>query len=855
MDLSSSDLGWYSLLWPWTCRFLDLFTVSIRSVATDRRDVCRSNSNDLSLRSDLDSRRRRLSSQDELSAPHREQSSLSNDRSSFVDLRSILFQTDSQQSPLFQLDEGTASRDSLLRQQSGKILQRSTIRSNEVLLHRRSGTIRYWYLLAHVWRVQQCVQRTSLHLVRSIGDSSSQWEISSSSPLETREKQETKRKDRRVETNDHWRSDRRGLVHTQETNVFRQRWNRSRFSSESSSLKWSVPSLSFPLKINSDFANNECPDLLLLFLGVTVKGQRHEQAYSFRLEDKGAIHSIKFNPDLSVLAIKHNGNSVEFLNFAPIPQTPLASRGSLTTNTIILQPEGDEYSQLPKNKSAKLYDFYWLTEKEIVFVTDQSIDHYVITAEKRLLRMLKPNSVPATNWQLFSREMNLLLVSAGTTAGNSLVPFSFSKSSQQQQLTKLPKFEVDLPQVVTQRSNSVASNSSGQSSSRRTTELTERDCLLATIYGKSYLLVIRQVFRVAGECRGSESCRRECLCGVVLGQGSVEVVLYHIDDDNKPAQKRHILRLSQSGKCALNVVDNLILIHHQPSKTTYVYDIEESSTAQTDGFQTVHEPLLSALSIQPVLVNWQSLTPSLPTSPSTIELYSSTWIVFLPNVIIDGKMGCLWYLSVHLDYLLDLLPDRLLLIDILLRRSNGKASIITLLRTLLSNIIAPVQIDSVNVSDTSASAVLDCWIEIIHRINRVLSENAPHRPLVDQSDVSSVLNLFSTIVSISSPLSSSTTHNRSLSIASNDALLDDSDQVKLLKFAISIVIEYIRSLNDFNIPVQFPIYELLVNLLMKNNQFFQLQQLIQYQVLTDSLQLGKRRSSVILSRSHRASFV
>src|SRR5271163_982767 len=50
-------------------------------------------------------------------------------------------------------------------------------------------------------------------------------------------------------------------------------------------------------------------------VGVTVKGHRHEQAYSFRLEDKGLIQSIKFNPDLSVLAIKRTSNSVEFLNF------------------------------------------------------------------------------------------------------------------------------------------------------------------------------------------------------------------------------------------------------------------------------------------------------------------------------------------------------------------------------------------------------------------------------------------------------------------------------------------------------------------------------------------------------------
>jgi len=227
---------------------------------------------------------------------------------------------------------------------------------------------------------------------------------------------------------------------------------------------------------------------------VTVKGQRPEQAYSFRLEDKGAIQSIKFNPDFSVLAIKRNANSVEFLNFAPIPQT-LSS--SPRTTATILQPDAIEYSQLSKTKSSKLYDFNWLSEKEIVFVTDQSIEHYGINAERRTLRTIKINPIQNVNWQLFSREMNLLLISAGSPSGNSLIPLSFHKN-QQQQLIKLPKFEVDLPQIANQRSNSIVSTSSTQSTSRRSYELTERDCMLTTIYGKYYLLVIRQVFRVPG---------------------------------------------------------------------------------------------------------------------------------------------------------------------------------------------------------------------------------------------------------------------------------------------------------------------------------------------------------------------
>lgn len=288
----------------------------------------------------------------------------------------------------------------------------------------------------------------------------------------------------------------------------------------------------------------------------------------------------------------------------------------------------------------------------------------------------------------------------------------------------------------------------------------------------------------------------------------------------------------------MNVVDNLILIHHQPTKATYIYDIEESSKSQFDGFQYIHEPLLSQLTIQPINLNWQLLSTSISTSPTTIELYSSNWIVFLPNVIIDVKMGCLWYILINLDYLLDIIPDRLSLIDILLRRANGKASILTLLRTLLTNVISPVLIDSNNTTNVNTCTALDLWIDMINRINRVLVQKFSNRPLLDQTDIISVLHLFSTIASMST-MNSITTHTRSLSIESDDTTSDENDQTKILKFATSIIIEYIRSLNDYDIPVKYMIYELLVNLLVKNNQFFQLQQLIQYQVFTDSLELGK----------------
>ena len=312
------------------------------------------------------------------------------------------------------------------------------------------------------------------------------------------------------------------------------------------------------------------------------------------------------------------------------------------------------------------------------------------------------------------------------------------------------------------------------------------------------------------------------------------MVLYHIENDQKPAQKRNILRLNLAGKCALSVVDNLILIHHQASKATYIYDIEEQSTGQNDNFQTVHQPLLPALSIQPVTSTGPSFLPMTPTTPTDVELYSSNWIVFLPNVIIDVKIGCLWYLSINLDYLLDLIPDRLFLTDVLLRRAQGQTTLISMIRTLLTNIISPVQIDSVNVSDSNASSVLEGWIEVLRRIHRGYGDSLAYKPMLNQDDMLSILNLFQTLGS----MSNSSAFNRSLSIVSTDELINDKEHSRRIKFAVSVILEYIRSLNEFDVTVQSEIFALLVELLMQNNQFFQLQQLIQYKVLTDSVELG-----------------
>merc|ERR1712141_468416 len=58
------------------------------------------------------------------------------------------------------------------------------------------------------------------------------------------------------------------------------------------------------------------------------------------------------------------------------------------------------------------------------------------------------------------------------------------------------------------------------------------------------------------------------------------------------------------------------------------------------------------------------------------------------------------------------------------------------------------------------------------------------------------------------------------------------------KKVIAIVIEYLRSLEERQIPAQHFLHELLINLLVQSGQFYQLHQLLQYHIISDSKPLA-----------------
>ncbi|KAJ7404491.1 hypothetical protein WISP_145511 [Willisornis vidua] len=439
--------------------------------------------------------------------------------------------------------------------------------------------------------------------------------------------------------------------------------------------------------------------------GVVVKGLEDRNPISFRMEDKGEVKCIKFSLGNKILAVQRTLKSVDFLNF--IPDSPQL-----------------EYTQECKTKNANILGFCWTSSTEIVFITDQGIEFYQVLPEKRSLKLLKNQSINV-NWYMYCPESSVILLST-TVLGNVLQPFYFKSGT----MSKLSKFEIELP---------AAPKSSKLS-------LSERDIAMATIYGQLYVLYLRHHSRTSNST-------------------GAEVVLYHLPREGS-CKKTHILKLNRTGKFALNVVDNLVVVHHQDTETSVIFDIK--LRGEFDGSTTIHQFVLPPRSIQPYQI---------PVADS------SSWIVFQPDIIISASEGYLWSLQVKLEPVVNLLLDKGKLMDFLLQRKECKMVILSVCSQILSepergslSVIATV-FDKLNheykkylEAEQSYTMVVETGLS---RSNPLLKRPVRTQAVIDQSDMyTHVLSVFT------------------------------EKKEAPHKFTIAVLMEYIRSLNQFQIAVQ-----------------------------------------------------
>ncbi|MEQ2284376.1 Regulator of MON1-CCZ1 complex [Ameca splendens] len=281
-------------------------------------------------------------------------------------------------------------------------------------------------------------------------------------------------------------------------------------------------------------------------------------------------------------------------------------------------------------------------------------------------------------------------------------------------------------------------------------------------------------------------------------------------------KKSHILKLNTTGKFALNIVDNLVVVHHQSSQTSLIFDIK---LQEPDCAVNTHQPVLPARSIHPyrIPLSGPAAVPTQP--PVPCQLYSSSWSVFQPDIIISASEGYLWYLQVKLPPTVHLLQDKGKLMDFLLRRRDCKMVIISVCSQVL---------------DCQEKGSLPVVATVFDKLNQVYKEYLE----AEQSYTAAME---------SGPSRGAAAQKRPVR---TQAVIDQSDMYTHVlssfterkdvshKFIIAVLMEYIRSLNQYQITVQHYLYELVIKTLVQNNLFYMLHQFLQYHVLSDSKPLA-----------------
>lgn len=89
--------------------------------------------------------------------------------------------------------------------------------------------------------------------------------------------------------------------------------------------------------------------------------------------------------------------------------------------------------------------------------------------------------------------------------------------------------------------------------------------------------------------------------------GMIEVEVYLLNGPGLAPRKCHILRLGLVGRFAINAVDNLIVVHHQASATSLLFDISLSGEVVNE--VTYHTPITAGRSIRPFALKLPSLLP------------------------------------------------------------------------------------------------------------------------------------------------------------------------------------------------------------------------------------------------------
>ena len=165
---------------------------------------------------------------------------------------------------------------------------------------------------------------------------------------------------------------------------------------------------------------------------------------------------------------------------------------------------------------------------------------------------------------------------------------------------------------------------------------------------------------------------------------TLEILVFLLDGVGLSPRHAHTLRLGYSGRVAINIIDNVIVVHHQTTKTSMLFDIALIGEPHPlDKTIMIHNSLAPGKSIKPCSMKLPSI--SLKESSVSCDLYSANWVLFQPNVVIDAKLGYLWHLELVMETISTFISDRVVLVEFLLMRTDAKQPLLDVLKEMLSD--------------------------------------------------------------------------------------------------------------------------------------------------------------------------
>jgi len=301
------------------------------------------------------------------------------------------------------------------------------------------------------------------------------------------------------------------------------------------------------------------------------------------------------------------------------------------------------------------------------------------------------------------------------------------------------------------------------------------------------------------------------ICFNILQEASSGVKEIHVYSVvNDVVTWTHVLsRVNSGGVVGLHTINNIIVVHSQSQSKSKFYDVQLTNP---------HPEHPQVLLVTPIIPD-----TTICSHDGAQVAYSANWVVFLPNILVDARNGKMW--AVNLKLASNNLPSASDLDDInivnnvkfLLNRENGKTPLMNLLKAsvktqrslsvlqeMFTCVVSAYTSHQTHVAATSQdvkSPPITCTSSVK---TSPQATSIPPAVVLDQPDI--FTNILNTI---------------------NSSDVPDT-------FVLSVVVEYIHSLMKNNIiPRQF-IYELLINLCVRTNKLYQLQQYLQYQVILDS---------------------